>query len=98
MSTAARERDGDIGRLAGQVAERFGVLPNFFRPAPGTRQLRADGGSDGDGTRILAITARTDAGTRDLALSAGADQFMTKPFAMNQLLEQAQALTSDRAS
>jgi DNA-binding response OmpR family regulator len=61
-----------------------------------TRQLRGDG--DGDGTRILVITAHADAGTRDLALSAGADQFMTKPFAMNQLLEQAQALTSDRAS
>jgi DNA-binding response OmpR family regulator len=59
-----------------------------------TRQLR-DGG---DGTRILAITAYADAGTRDLALSAGADQFMTKPFTMSQLLEQAQALTSDRAS
>ena len=63
-----------------------------------TRQLRDDGGSDGDGTRILAITAHTDAGTRDLALSAGADQFMTKPFAMNQLLEHARVLTSDRAS
>ena len=61
-----------------------------------TRQLRSDG--DGDGTRILAITAHADADTRDLALSAGADQFMTKPFAMNQLLEQAHALTSDRAS
>ena len=59
-----------------------------------TRQLRGDG----DGTRILAITAHTDAGTRDLALSARADQFMTKPFAMNQLLEHARALTSDRAS
>jgi CheY-like chemotaxis protein len=195
VSTAARERDGDTSRLTGQVAERFGVLPNFFRPVPGTgpllaglwaftqaayldcplpslfkerlfvhlsrfcevryciirhacflaglsrpagdpdappqtveqiigllrrpvpapaileaalrrleaipgtdltRQLRGDG--DGDGTRILAITAHADADTRDLALSAGADQFMTKPFAMNQLLEQAQALTSDRAS
>jgi DNA-binding response OmpR family regulator len=67
------------------------LLPDI----PGTdliRQLR----DNGDRTRILAITAQTDAGTRDLALSAGADQFMTKPFAMNQLLEQAQALTSDR--
>jgi CheY-like chemotaxis protein len=61
-----------------------------------TRQLSGDG--DGDGTRILAITAHTGAGTRDLALSAGADQFMTKPFAMNELLEQARALTSDRTS
>jgi signal transduction histidine kinase/ActR/RegA family two-component response regulator len=57
-----------------------------------TRQLRAEG--DGDGRHILAITAQTAVGTRDLALSAGADQFMTKPFAMNQLLERARALTA----
>ena len=41
MSTAAQERDGDAGHLAGQVRERFGVLPNFFRPAPGTEPLLA---------------------------------------------------------
>lgn len=49
---------------------------------PGTdviRQLRIDDIS----VRILAITAYAAAGTRDMALSAGADQFMTKPFAMN---------------
>jgi DNA-binding response OmpR family regulator len=77
------------------------LLPDI--PGPDlTRQLRADADADADvgsdSTRILAITAHTGAGTRDLALSAGADQFMTKPFAMNRLLEQAQALTSDRAS
>ena len=75
------------------------IIDMLLPDIPGTdltRQLR-DGDGD-DGTRILAITAHTSAGTRDLALSAGADQFMTKPFAMNQLLEHAQALTSDRAS
>ena len=63
-------------------------------PAPGRRLQRRRRRSDGDGTHILAITAQAAAGTRDLALSAGADQFMTKPFAMNQLLEQARALTA----
>ena len=57
------------------------------------RQLR----SDHNDTRILAITARGGTGTRDLVLSAGADQFMAKPFTMNQLLAQARALTSERA-
>lgn len=41
MSTAARERDRDADRLAGQVEGRFGVLPNFSRPAPGTGPLLA---------------------------------------------------------
>ncbi|MBV9447449.1 MAG: response regulator [Streptosporangiaceae bacterium] len=55
-----------------------------------TRQIRA--AANGDGTRILAITARTDPATRDQALAAGADRFMTKPFSMNQLLDQARSL------
>ena len=41
MSTADQERDGNTGHLAGQVRERLGVLPNFFRAAPGTEPLMA---------------------------------------------------------
>jgi hypothetical protein len=37
-----------------------------------------------------------DAGTRDLAVSAGTDRFMTNPFAVNQLLEQARVLTGTK--
>ncbi|HEX7159946.1 MAG TPA: hypothetical protein VF223_01780 [Trebonia sp.] len=36
MNTAVRERDDEGARLAGEVRARFGMLPNFFRPAPGT--------------------------------------------------------------
>jgi signal transduction histidine kinase/CheY-like chemotaxis protein len=77
------------------------IIVDLLLPdVPGTdviRQLRS--GHDGSpGARILAVTAHTRVGTRDLALSAGADQFLTKPFTMNQLLEQAGALTIERAS
>ena len=97
VTEAATGQDG----LSAARQEHFDliIIDMLLPDIPGTdltRQLR-DGDGD-DGTRILAITAHTGAGTRDLALSAGADQFMTKPFAMNQLLEHAQALTSDRAS
>ena len=101
VTEAATGQDG----LSAARQEHFDliIIDMLLPDIPGTdltRQLRdGDGDGDGDGgTRILAITAHTGAGTRDLALSAGADQFMTKPFAMNQLLEHAQALTSDRAS
>ena len=87
--------------LAAARQEHFDliIIDLLLPDIPGTdltRQLRADEGSesDGDGRRILAVTAQTTDGTRDLALSAGADQFMTKPFAMSQLLEQARALTA----
>jgi DNA-binding response OmpR family regulator len=95
VTEAATGQDG----LSAARQERFDliIIDMLLPDIPGTdltRQLRGDG----DGTRILAITAHAGIGTRDLALSAGADQFMTKPFAMNELLEQARALTSDRAS
>jgi CheY-like chemotaxis protein/anti-sigma regulatory factor (Ser/Thr protein kinase) len=93
VTEAATGQDG----LSAARQEHFDliIIDMLLPDIPGTdliRQLR----DNGDRTRILAITAHTDTGTRDLALSAGADQFMTKPFTMNQLLEQAQALTSDR--
>ena len=100
VTEAATGQDG----LSAARHEHFDliIIDMLLPDIPGTdltRQLRdGDGDGDGDGTRILAITAHTGAGTRDLALSAGADQFMTKPFAMNQLLEETRALTSDRAS
>jgi signal transduction histidine kinase/CheY-like chemotaxis protein len=99
VTEAATGQDG----LSAARQEHFDliIIDMLLPDIPGTdltRQLRDGDGDGDDGTRILAITAHTGAGTRDLALSAGADQFMTKPFAMNQLLEHAQALTSDRAS
>lgn len=41
MNAVGQERDCDADRLAGQVRERLGVLPNFFRQAPGTGPLLA---------------------------------------------------------
>ena len=41
MNAVGQERDCDADRLAGQVRGRFGVLPNFFRQAPGTGPLLA---------------------------------------------------------
>lgn len=77
------------------------IIVDLLLPdVPGTdviRQLRSGHDGSGPGARILAVTAHTRAGTRDLALSAGADQFLTKPFTMSQLLEQAGALTTARA-
>jgi PAS domain-containing protein len=41
VNAVGQERDCDADRLAGQVRERLGVLPNFFRQAPGTGPLLA---------------------------------------------------------
>ena len=41
---------------------------------------------------ILVVTTRGDEGSRDRALAAGADRFLTKPFAPEVLLSDARAL------
>ncbi|WP_436793770.1 response regulator transcription factor [Actinospongicola halichondriae] len=38
-------------------------------------------------TKVLMLTARDDAETRDAAMDAGADRFMTKPFSAVDLLD-----------
>ncbi len=92
------------GALASTRQERHFdlIIVDLLLPdIPGTdliRQLRSGHDGPGDGTHILAITAHAGADTRDLALSAGADQFLTKPFTMSQLLELTRALTIEHAS
>jgi two-component system chemotaxis response regulator CheY len=41
---------------------------------------------------IMVVTTRGDEGSRERALSAGADRFLTKPFAPEALLAEARAL------
>lgn len=41
---------------------------------------------------IMVVTTRGDEGSRERALSAGADRFLTKPFAPEALLSEARAL------
>ena len=45
-----------------------------------------------DRTKVLMLTARDDAETRDAAMAAGADRYMTKPFSAVELLDAAREL------
>jgi DNA-binding response OmpR family regulator len=58
------------------------------------RFIRAD--SSLRGTRVLMLTARGGAGEADKGLSAGADDYMTKPFATQELIARARALLGER--
>ena len=47
---------------------------------------------------IIMMTARTDRADREFALHLGADDFLSKPFALSELLARAQLLISRMAS
>lgn len=53
-----------------------------------TRRIRADG----DRTPVLLLTARVEVGDRVAGLDAGADDYLTKPFALDELLARVRAL------
>jgi two-component system response regulator MprA len=56
------------------------------------RRLRADG----DDVPVLVLTARDAVGDRVAGLDAGADDYLTKPFALEELLARLRALTRRR--
>jgi DNA-binding response OmpR family regulator len=57
------------------------------------RRLRQDGGSTAAGrTPILMLTARDDEIDRVVGLEVGADDYLTKPFSMRELLARVKAL------
>ena len=88
----AHAPDGPAG-LKAALAGRFDVvvldlnLPGFDGLEVMQRLRRA-----GSAARVLMLTARAEIGDRVLGLRAGADDYLTKPFAMEELLARVDAL------
>ncbi len=82
-----------VGALATARRERFDVLIlDVMMPMVDglgvCRVLRADG----DGTPILMLTARVETSDRVAGLDAGADDYLPKPFELEELLARLRAL------
>jgi two-component system response regulator MprA len=84
--------DGEEGlaRLAGLSADLvvLDVLMPVLDGVTVCRRLR----ESGDGTPILMLTARDVVSDRVVGLDAGADDYLTKPFALEELLARVRAL------
>ncbi len=84
--------DGDTGyRLASEKKPDLIILDLMLPKLSGyeiCRKLRAQGVS----TPILMLTARGDEGDRVLGLDLGADDYVTKPFSIRELLARIRAL------
>lgn len=60
------------------------------------RRLREAGGENGADTNVLVLTARDSVSDRVTGLRAGADDYLVKPFAFEELLARIQALVRRR--
>src|SRR3954468_6063370 len=68
------------------------VVLDVSMPAPAGLQVCRRMRSDGDRTPILMLTARDAIGDRVSGLDAGADDYLVKPFALDELLARVRAL------
>src|SRR5215213_8035814 len=77
--------DAAEGRMLAFVHDYDGIVLDFVLPDGSgveiVRELRRRGKS----TPVLMLTARSEVGDRVLGLDAGADDYLTKPFAMEEL-------------
>ena len=62
-------------------------LRAHFREDPYDRRLPGFEGQTGEHPRVIMVTAKTASRDHDRALELGADDFVTKPFEPNDLLE-----------
>lgn len=84
--------DADAARAAFAVQRYDAVLLDLGLPGEDGLALLADMRARRDGTPIIAVTARDRIGERVLGLNAGADDYLTKPFAQEELVARIHAI------
>ena len=90
--TVAHAGDGDSARKALREAEWDLVVLDWWLPGQdGLAVLKAHRG-DGGTTPVLFLTARDAVSDRVRGLDGGADDYLCKPFAFDELLARARAL------
>lgn len=90
--------DGTEGLWFAQGADYDAIVLDLMLPGlPGLELLQRlrDGGSD---SPVLILTARTEVSDRIAGLDRGADDYLTKPFVMAELLARLRALARRRGS
>ena len=84
--------DGEAG-LAAALSERFDVLVlDLMLPGIDGMEIARRVRAAGQSTPILMLTARGEVQSRVAGLEAGADDYLTKPFAMAELVARVKAL------
>lgn len=92
--------DGVDGILAARDPEIELVILDLSLPGIDGQEILPRIRADRPGLPVLVLTARDDLGSKVRALDSGADDYLTKPFALDELLARIRALTrrSDQPS
>jgi DNA-binding response OmpR family regulator len=84
--------DAAEGRMLAFVHEYDGIVLDFVLPDGSGVEIVREMRRRGKSTPILMLTARSEIGDRVLGLDAGADDYLTKPFAMEELRARLRAI------
>ncbi len=89
---AAHAGDGPAGLKAAQSGRYDIVVLDVNLPGLDGFEVLKRLKKCGSSTRVLMLTARSEVGDRVQGLKSGADDYLTKPFAMEELLARVEAL------
>src|SRR4051812_21135877 len=88
----AHAADGDAAREALRAGEWDLVILDWWLPGPDGLEVLAGHRREGGTTPVLFLTARDAVSDRVRGLDGGADDYLCKPFAFDELLARARAL------
>lgn len=90
--------DGDEGHDAIANGSYDGIVMDIMMPGRSGTELLAEMREAGDETPVLLLTAKTSLDDKVSGLELGADDYLTKPFEMRELVARIDAMTRKRAS
>ncbi|MDO4807512.1 MAG: response regulator transcription factor [Coriobacteriales bacterium] len=85
--------DGEEALHYVELSNFDGVILDIMMPKVDGLEVLSRMRSDGNYTPVLLLTAKAEVDDRVLGLDAGADDYLTKPFAMKELLARVRSIT-----
>lgn len=92
--TSVLDGEAALARIGRETFD--GIILDIMMPKRDGLQVLAAMREDGDYTPVLLLTAKAEVDDRVMGLDAGADDYLTKPFAMKELLARVRSMTRRR--
>jgi DNA-binding response OmpR family regulator len=90
--TVAHAADGDLAREALRASDWDLIILDWWLPGPDGLEVLSGHRGEGGNVPVLFLTARDAVSDRVRGLDGGADDYLCKPFAFEELLARARAL------